>query len=111
MTKQLFAQLDDLAAEQVVGGFKTAKVEVTYNLGDNPDTEEVETDFARSVATVSWNGLWNEGKKGKGNVTDGVSNNVYSDSFDGTNGITYFDEFGQEWFGGGTAGAFTQVGD
>ena len=112
MTRQLFSDLNDLAAEQVMGGFKTAKIEVTYNYEmvdhDNDETT-ADVEVAVSVASVSWNGLWNENKKGKAKITDGVSNNVYSDGFDGDGGIFYWDEFGQQWTGTAN-GEFTVVG-
>lgn len=78
MTKQLFAQLDDLAAEQVVGGgtFYTAKgVQPVYD--------------GETLAGFTWGGEWNElssnsqgSAKGKGSsagqkITNGDSNNLY----------------------------------
>jgi len=88
MTKQLFAQLDDLAAEQVVGGKQPGSTFYT------PQVNWVDTNMDTYVSSdeLSWTGYYSKQQtsSGKFNNTDGVSNNRYSSNDSNLASITYW---------------------
>lgn len=104
MAKQLVTQLDDLTAEQVVGGgtFYTAQVDAVY------ETQIVDSVETQVLVGFTWGGLWNPpsttgAQKGKNNsgkqkISNGASNNLYSDT-----GIDVSGDDGQQiyyWYNG-----------